>query len=109
MDDLLFDIAEPLGFFLTLVVMVIYVVALVNAARTRRWIWFVLILLSGFAALVYMFVAYESPKKIRAREARRRRAAGLSEVGKERQIRTLEKRVAELEARGADDVAQRPS
>jgi ABC-type transport system involved in cytochrome c biogenesis permease subunit len=38
---------------------VLYVWALVNAARNAKWLWFVLVLLFGPLCVVYLLLAYE--------------------------------------------------
>lgn len=48
---------------------VLYVWALVNAARNAKWVWFVLVLLFGPLCVVYLLFAYE---RTPSREPQRR-------------------------------------
>ena len=44
---------------------VAYVKALVNAAKTAKWVWFVLMLLMWPIFVFYLLMAYESPSASR--------------------------------------------
>jgi hypothetical protein len=103
MNDDLRDLSQVIGYLLALALLVVYVAALVNAAKTNKWLWFVGILISGFVAPVYMVVAYESPKKLHASERARRKTGQRRTAAKDRRIHELEQRVDELEAGPADD------
>ncbi|QDU69330.1 hypothetical protein [Engelhardtia mirabilis] len=77
--------------------LVVVVIALTNAARTRQWGWFVASLLIWPVAIAYLLVAYKSPKTIRALENRRRQA----QTRERAEIAELKKKVAALEGERA--------
>ena len=109
MDEFLFEMGEPIGFLLSAAFLVVYLAALVNAAKTGRWIWFVLILISGIPALVYMVFAYETPRQLREADLRRRRTTGRRIVARDREIQALRKDVEGLKARQHGQVRREPS
>jgi len=51
----------PLILILGIIGFVAYVKALVNAAKTEKWVWFVLMLLMWPIFIFYLLMAYESP------------------------------------------------
>lgn len=62
---------------LNLVLLVFWIKMLVDAARKEEWMWFVVMLIFGIAALPYFFIEYGRSQRSRARgregRARRRR------------------------------------
>jgi hypothetical protein len=55
----------PLALIVILIGFVAYVKALVNAAKTSKWVWFVLMLLMWPIFFFYLLMAYESPSTSR--------------------------------------------
>ena len=109
MDEFLFEMGEPIGFLLSAAFLVVYLAALVNAAKTGRWIWFVLILISGIPALVYMVFAYETPNQLREADWRSRRTAGRRIVARDKEIQALRKEVEGFKAGAHGEVGEEPS
>jgi hypothetical protein len=105
MDDLLYYLREPLWLVISLVVTVVCIACLVNAAKTGRWLFFVIILFFWPAALVYLFTAYRTPKQLREVARRRRRAAGRRVAARDREIAELKQQVERLETPGTNPEA----
>lgn len=85
----------------SIVTTVLWILTLIHAAKTERWTWFVVMLVFGLASLLYFFIEYESPAKMRAREARERKRSSRNRASQEDEIRALRREVAELRDRQA--------
>ncbi len=88
-------------------VIVLWIAMLIDAAQTRQWVWFVLSLVFWPTVVLYLLVAYESPKKRRARaeflrHRNQREECYLKEIA--RLERELEKLKAAQEKHGRESV-----
>jgi MFS family permease len=109
MSDFLWEMSGLIGFLVGLVVLGVWLAAVVNAARTKSWGWFAVLVITLFlpvvilvlATIAYFPIAYKSPAKLHETERRRRKARERRIAVRDEQIEELRERVDELEGRAS--------
>jgi len=109
MNDLLEILSTPLLLLGYLAYLVMVVASLIHDATTKRWGLFVAMVVFSPIALVYMVVAYETPKTVRERELRRKRVAKRRTNMQERRIRELKAEVARLQSGTGHGLGESPA
>ena len=86
---------------LWILLFVFWVKMLINAAETKDWAWFILMIVFSFLAFVYYFVAYVSPQDLRAREKKRRERRRSREYARDEEMARMKDELRALkEGRG---------
>jgi Na+/melibiose symporter-like transporter len=88
---------------LWILLFVFWVKMLINAAETKDWAWFILMIVFSFLAFVYYFVAYVSPEDQRTQEKRRRDRRRNREYARDEEMARMKEELRALkEGRGAE-------
>ncbi len=87
---------DALGCMFSVFYVVLLIFMLINAAQSKQWTWFVLMLVIWPVTLAYVFFGYRSRNKVLDEERRVRRRASARERGHKEEITKLREEIQEL-------------